>query len=196
MGLFSKDWQDSDEGKALAWVRRQSGDKRALAQAAMKAPSYNVKVAAVEQLESQELLKLVATSEEHTDSDVKSMAMRKISDQAFLADYASKGWAAAIESLTDEGVLAKILTDPFFFKLRGGDEAVIYHMNGERGRKIQRQDRERKEKLANEALKRLSKLKGGDAEALRAVAEKSGYKCARRYCETGRIETYINFIPD
>ena len=27
-------------------------------------------------------------------------------------------------------------------------------------------------------------------------AEKSGYKCARRYCETGRIETYINFIPD
>ena len=99
MGLFSKDWQDSDEGKALAWVRRQSGDKRALAQAAMKAPSYNVKVAAVEQLESQELLKLVATSEEHTDSDVKSMAMRKISDQAFLADYASKGWAAAIESL-------------------------------------------------------------------------------------------------
>ena len=99
MGLFSKDWQDSDEGKALAWVRRQSGDKRALAQAAMKAPSYNVKVAAVEQLESQELLKLVATSEEHTDSDVKSMAMRKISDQAFLADYASKGWAAAISGL-------------------------------------------------------------------------------------------------
>ena len=56
------------------------------------------------------------------------------------------------------------------------------------------QDQQKKEKLANEALKRLSKLKDGDAEALRAVAEKSGYKCARRFCETGRIETYINFI--
>lgn len=70
---------------------------------------------------------------------------------------------------------------------------VIYHMNGERGRKMERQDRERKEKLANAALKRLSQLSNDDSEFLREVCGRSSYKCARWYWDTGRIEDNVNF---
>lgn len=187
MGLFAKGWQTNNEAAALSWVKAQKGTKRALADAAMKAPSYHVRAAAVEQLESQSLLKLVVESEDHTDSNIKSFALRKITDQAFLSEFARKGWEAAIESLTDTTTLMQILTDPNFFQLRGDDEVAIYYMSGERGRKIQRQDQEKKEKLATTALRCLDHLSGHNTEMLRAATGNSSYKCARRYRDTGQI---------
>ena len=184
MGLFSKPWQDKDESVALNWVQKQKGNKSALAKAAMHAPSYRVKVAAVDQLTSEPLLKLVAASDEHTDSNIKSIALRKITDQTFLAEQAKAGWESAISALTDRDILVQILTDPHFFRLRGGNEMAIYYMNGDRGRKIERQDQDHKERLADSALKRLSLLLGGDSDQLREVCGKSSYKCAQMYWDS------------
>lgn len=192
MGLISKPWKNENESVAIDWIKKQKGNRSVLAKAAMHASSYRVRVAAVEQLTSEPLLKLVATSDEHHDNNIKSLAIKKISDQVFLTKLAKEGWEDAILSLTNQDVLVQILTDPWFFRLRGGNELAIYHMNGERGRKIERQDRIVKEKRANNALYRLSELTHEDSDLLREVCGRSSYVCAGRYIDTGRISMYLN----
>jgi len=111
MGLFKPGWMNENEEKALRAIAEEE-DQKQLAKAAIKAPCYSAKDAAIKKLSDQDLL--IDIVKNTGDSPVRDDAIRKTKDQNTLIDVVKNdkskySRAAAAWNITDQGVLVDII---------------------------------------------------------------------------------------